>query len=55
MQTCHAERVILYLHGNACDIGEVFCNIREEASNWRAIIALIEYPGVAQTSQRPSQ
>ena len=38
-------RVVLYCHGNACDIGECYHTLKHEAARWRALVVLIEYPG----------
>jgi len=49
------ERVILYCHGNACDIGEVYPSLRSEASRWRALLVLVEYPGYGLAPGRASR
>ena len=38
-------RLVIYCHGNACDIGECYHTLKHEAARWRALVVLVEYPG----------
>lgn len=46
------QRVVLYCHGNACDVGQAYPSFRAEATRWRALVVLVEYPGYGQRYAR---
>jgi len=40
-----AQRVVIHLHANACDVGHVYELCARDAECWRANVLLVEYPG----------
>src|SRR5689334_23008396 len=49
------ELLVIWSHGNGCDIGSMFGTLKHYHHFWRAHILAYEYPGYGECSGTPSE
>lgn len=55
LQTRDADALILFAHGNGCDIGTMYDSFHYYKSHWRVSILIMEYPGYGECIGTPSE
>jgi len=45
-----AQKVVIHMHANACDVGHIYELCARDAECWRANVLLVEYPGYGASS-----
>lgn len=50
-----ASRVVLYMHGNGEDVGQIAAMLDKYADLWNAVVVAVEYPGYGCCGGQPSE